>query len=154
MSKKKHKSKRSKKERYKIDYTNNIIRVLKESNTPVSYSTLRKRCSGKDFNFKRFAICMKLLKKEGKICKVLDGFTLPGKVRLVKCEVVRLKKTYGFVRNLKTDEEIFVSGKYLLGAMPGDIVLVRPFKGSGSLIEGEIVEIEKENFLKFTGNIV
>ena len=154
MSKKKHKSKRSKKERYKIDYANNIIRVLKESNVPVSYSTLRKRCSGKDFNFKRFAICMKLLKKEGKICKVLDGFTLPGKVRFVKCEVVRLKKTYGFVRNLKTDEEIFVSGKYLLGAMPGDIVLVRPFKGSGSLIEGEIVEIEQENFLKFTGNIV
>ncbi len=153
MGKKKHKSK-SKNDKLIKEYTDKIIRVLKESDGPVSYSKLTKRCGEKNFNFQLFAICMKQLKKKDRVRKVENGFTLTEKVALIKCEVVRLKKKHGFVRDCETNEEFFVPGRYLLGAMPRDIVLVRPYRGRGELVEGEIVEIQKENFSKFTGVIV
>lgn len=155
MSKKKHKSKFPKRrETKKQDYSKDIIRVIKNSNSPVPYKTLLIKCRGKKFDFKSFTVCLESMKKAGKIREDRKGFTLPKSLKLIKCEVVKLNKTYGFVRNCETNEEIFVSGKYLIGAMPGDITLVRPFKGNGTLLEGEIIEIEEENFSKFTGNIV
>ena len=45
-------------------------------------------------------------------------------------------------------------GKYLKGAMPHDIVLVRTFKGEGACTEGEVMSIVEENFAKFTGELV
>ncbi len=154
MSKKKHKSKRSEIEKFNRECSAKIIRVLKESKDPVSYSKLMKICRDKNFNFQHFSICLKTLKKQRKISKVSDGFTLPEKVNLIKCEVVRLNRTYGFVRDCKTNEEIFISGKHLLGAMPGDIVSVRTFRGNGTHEEGVIMEIEEESIPRFIGNIV
>lgn len=154
MSKKKHKSKQTRKNRIKREYYEKIINVLEESKEPVTFSRLRKKCGVTGYNFQNFTMCMKMLKKDGKISKAENGFILSERVKYTKCEVVKLNKTYGFVRDCKTDEEIFISGKYFLGAMPGDIVLVRPFKGKKGLIEGEIVEIKEKNFSKFTGNIV
>ena len=42
----------------------------------------------------------------------------------------------------------------LLGALPGDIVMVRTFKGRGESPEGEITEILEENYSRFMGEIV
>ncbi len=158
MSKRKHKSKQNIKQykirRFNREYADVIIRALKESNTPISYTKLIKICKAKSFSKRYFSMCLNQMKKDGKISKVMGGFTLPEKVEYIKCEVVKLNKTYGFVRDCKTDEEFFISGKYFLGAMPGDIVLVRPFKRSQEHIEGKIVEIKEKNFSKFTGNIV
>ena len=41
-----------------------------------------------------------------------------------------------------------------MGAMPGDVVLVRTFEGSGEKREAEVVEITEENFSRFTGEII
>ena len=154
MGKRKHKSNKSKKEKIKKEYSDSILRVLKESDYPVSFSRLRKKCNIKDYNFKRFAMCMKLLKKERKISKLEDGFILMDKVKPLKCVVVKLTQDYAFVRDCETDEDIFIRGKDLLGAMPGDIVSVRTLSKKGVHIEGEVVDIEEENYSRFIGNIV
>ena len=62
------------------------------------------------------------------------GIRLVDPKKFVKCEVVRLNKTYGFVKNLDTDEEIFVVGKYLKGAML--ISSCENLQGRGSLHRG------------------
>lgn len=138
----------------KQDYSKKIIRIIEESKGHVPYKAILKKCRNKNFDFKSFTACLEMLKKNGRINEGKKGFTIFNKSELLKCEVVRLNKTYGFVRNLETDEELFVSGRYLLGAMPGDIVMVKPIKGRGESPEGEVVKIEKENFSKFTGDIV
>lgn len=138
----------------KQDYTRDIIRIIKGSKEPVLYKVLLKKCRGKNFDFKSFTTCLESMKKSGRINEGKNGFTMADRSKLLRCEVVKLNKTYGFVRECETNEEIFISGKYLLGAMPGDIVLVRPFKGRGESLEGEVIEIDEENFSRFTGNIV
>lgn len=135
------------------DYSKKIIRIIEESKGPVLYKTVLKKCRSKSFDFKSFTACLESMKKSGKISEGKKGFTI-NRSKLLKCEVVRLNKTYGFVRNTETNDELFISGKYLLGAMPGDIVIVRPFKGRGESLEGEVIQVEEENFSRFTGNIV
>ncbi len=87
------------------------------------------------------------MKKNGEIMEDKFGIRLVDPKKFVKCEVIRLNKTYGFVKNLDTDEEIFVVGKYLKGAMPHDIVLVRTFKGEGGLHRGRGHEHRRGEFL-------
>ncbi len=154
MGKKKHKSNKSRNEKIKREYSEIILRVLRESDAPISYSKLRKRCNIKDHYYKRFAMCVNYLKKERKISKLQDGFILMEKVKPIKCEVVKLTQGYGFVRDCETDEDIYVNDKHLLGAMPGDIVLVRPITRSSVNTSGDIIKIQEENFSKFIGNIV
>ncbi len=139
----------------KIDYRKLIISKLKKSGKkPIRFKELLKSCRVKGFDFDDFVKAVEKLKAKGEISESRIGFTLADKKDLVKCVVSRLNKTYGFVRDTKTDGEIFITGKYLKGAMPGDIVLVRTFEGKGESPEGEVMEIVEENFSRFTGEIV
>lgn len=153
---KKNKSKR--KERSSSlchEYKDMIIAKLKRSGKkPVTFKELLKSMKKKGFDFGEFVKAVDKLKAKGMIIENRSGFVLADKKSFTKCVVSRLNKTYGFVRSTDTDAEIFVTGKYLMGAMPGDVVLVKTFQGKGASPEGEVVEILEENFTKFTGEIV
>jgi len=71
----------------------------------------------------------------------------------VSATVVRVNKTFGFVQK-EDQSELFIPGKYLLGALPGDVVLVKPISGRGEKPSGEIVRIVKEGPAEFTGKVV
>lgn len=139
----------------KIDYRKLILSKLKKSGKkPISFKALLKSCRIRGFDFDDFVKAVDKLKAKGEIVESRMGFSLADKKSLVKCVVSRLNKTYGFVRNTETDQEIFITGKFLKGAMPGDIVLVRTFEGNGESPEGEVQKILEENFSRFTGEIV
>ena len=139
----------------KLDYRKIIYSKLKKAGKkPLTFKELLRSCRGKGFEFEKFTKAVDKMKKNGEIMEDKFGIRLVDPKKFVKCEVVRLNKTYGFVKNLDTDEEIFVVGKYLKGAMPHDIVLVRTFKGEGACTEGEVMSIVEENFAKFTGELV
>lgn len=138
----------------KNDIEKIIIAKIAKNKKPLSFKKLLRDMRGKNFNFEKFTATVEKLKADGKIVEDERGFTIPDRSKYKKCEVVRLNKTFGFVKDLKDNTEIFVSGKYFKGAMPKDIVYVRPVKGRGDSPEGEIVEIVQENFSQFTGVIV
>lgn len=139
----------------KIDYQKTIYNNLKKAeNKPVPFKELLKKCRCKGFDFDQFVKSIDKMKSKGDIVENNSGIMIPDKKSFMKCLVSRLNKTYGFVRNVETDEEIFVVGKFLKGAMPGDIVLVRTFEGRGASLEGEVTEILETNFARFTGEIV
>lgn len=139
----------------KDDYRKLIYNKLKKSGKkPVRFKELLKSCRTKKFDFDKFVQTVEKMKSKGEIIENKIGFTLVDKKKLKKCTVARLNKTYGFVRCNETDEEIFVPGKHLKGAMPGDIVLVRTYHGNGNCTEGEVITITEEHFSRFTGEIV
>lgn len=70
----------------------------------------------------------------------------------LKGEVVRLRKKFGFVK-LQDGTEMFVPGRFFLGALPGDTVLVNPIKSRTGEPEGEIIKVLKEGEATFTGTI-
>lgn len=58
--------------------------------------------------------------------------------------VVKLTENFGFVRCEGLDEDIFVSGKNMMGAVTGDEVLVQTVKAARRDMEGIITRITKE----------
>ena len=142
------------KNKTKNDTEKLILTKIMRSNGPLTFKKLLREMRGKNFDFDRFTATVEKLKADGKILETQRGFIIPDKSKYIKCEVVRLNKTFGFVKDVKSGEEYFVSGKFLKGAMPKDIVLIRTFKGRGESPEGEVMEIVSENFSQFTGVIV
>ncbi|MEG0762490.1 MAG: VacB/RNase II family 3'-5' exoribonuclease [Oscillospiraceae bacterium] len=69
----------------------------------------------------------------------------------VKCILVKLGKGFGFAKQIDGSGDVFVPGRFMLGAMPGDEILVKISatpRVEGTL-EGEVVSItkEKNNFV-------
>ena len=96
----------------KLDYRKIIYSKLKKAGKkPLTFKELLRSCRGKGFEFEKFTKVVDKMKKNGEIMEDKFGIRLVDPKKFVKCEVVRLNKTYGFVKNLDTDEEIFVVGK-------------------------------------------
>ena len=132
-----------------------IFNKLKASGKkPVTFKQLVKTFRKGNFDFEKFAKTIDKMKAKGEITEGKYGFTLVDLKKLKKCRVIRLHKSFAFVKNVDTDEEIFIPGKRLMGAMPDDVVLVRLTESRGASPEGEVVKIEEENFSRFTGEIV
>ncbi|MBP1547115.1 MAG: RNB domain-containing ribonuclease, partial [Oscillospiraceae bacterium] len=107
-----------------------------------------KKVSNADFRRAAASLCESgdiLLTKQGYIlCKAHDMF---------KADVARINRTFGFVRR-QDGVEIFVPGKYLKGAMPGDTVICRLIPSRGESPEAEVCAVAKEGFSEFTGTLV
>jgi ribonuclease R len=52
-----------------------------------------------------------------------------------------LNTTFGFAKKSDSDEEIFIPGKFLLGSLVGDTVLMKYIKSRSGNPEGEVVDI-------------
>ncbi|MEG2814357.1 MAG: ribonuclease R, partial [Oscillospiraceae bacterium] len=60
---------------------------------------------------------------------------------------------FGFVR-LDDETDIFVPGRFFIGAMPGDTVLVCEIESRTDSPEGEIIKIVKEGNSQFVGTLI
>ncbi len=72
----------------------------------------------------------------------------------IACTIVKLGRNFGFAKPEDGSVDVFIPGKFLKGAMPGDSVMVSVFETprvEGS-VEGEVVGILTENN-RFVGSI-
>lgn len=110
------------------------------------------------------------LGNDKKVVRALDELTARGKLTqhaglyaipdaraagAVECEVVKVAEKFGFARPAAGGPDIFIPGKALRGALPGDAVLVAPAKHprDADSPEGEVLSVLKENN-RFTGTVV
>ena len=125
-----------------------ILKELKEG--PKKYKKLRAKFKGS----KKFYDAIDELYNRGIITE-RNGYIhivdTDKKIRKAKADpsllagtVVKLTENFGFVRVPRLERDVFVSGKYMMGAVPGDEVLLKPVKSTRRDMEGEIVRITKE----------
>ena len=116
----------------KIDYTKLIVSKLKRSGKkPVRYKELLRDCKRKHFDIDKFNDTVAAMKRRGEITETKYGFSLGEKRKDRKCKVVRINRTFGFVRLDENGQDVFIPGRFLLGAMPGDIVEIKLKKSRG-----------------------
>ena len=76
----------------------------------------------------------------------------------VRAEIVKVTGTFGFARpeteDARGDKDIFIPGRFLAGAMPGDKVFVKTKRGTGSLVEGEVTSLLEAQNKAFSGTVV
>lgn len=136
-------------------YKTRIKEILKQSGKKsVSFKVLYNKCKGRKNNLPEFKRALASLEKSGDVIETKAGYKLAEAGGMFKATVSRINKTFGFIEK-EDGTEVFVPGKFLMGAMPGDVVLAKliPQKGEqrGETPDGEVVEIIEERFSEFTG---
>lgn len=130
-----------------------IQNVLEQSGRKaVPDKALYGKVKGKKVTLNDYKRAVKWLVENGDIIETKNGYILCRSHDMFKAEVARINKTFGFVRR-EDGVEIFIPGKYLCGAMPGDTVICRLIPSRGDSPEGEVVSIAKVGFSEFTGTV-
>ncbi|MGN0675537.1 MAG: RNB domain-containing ribonuclease, partial [Oscillospiraceae bacterium] len=134
-------------------YKNRIREQLSQAGKKsVTYKQLYSKCKGRKPDAAAFARAISEMKRAGIIIEGKSGIKLCTAAGLFRAKVSRINRTFGFIER-DDGSEVFVPGKFLMGAMPGDIVMARLLPQRGELPEGEVVSIAEEGFAEFTGTI-
>ncbi len=91
--------------------------------------------------------------EQGKILERKNRSLCVSALKLISAQITRVNRTFGFAKELREETEYFIPGKYLMGAVPGDHVLLRRIKGRGSSPEGEVVRIVSYGPGEFTAEV-
>lgn len=138
-------------------YKKKIILFLKKSGRKgIKHKELLEKCKVKSNNIGEWKDALAELLNEGIVLDRKYGYVYSESLGFFSATVARVNKTFGFInKNNEEKTEIFVPGKFLMGSMPGDIVLAKriPSRNEGC-IEGEVVKIVKQNKSQFSGTIV
>lgn len=134
-----------------IQKINKVLKLQKEKG--MSFRELASICGVKPRQQREFRECLRFLEAKGQVIDRTRKIYHTDYLELSIGTVTRLMRTFGFVKLKNTDEEVFVPGKYFMGAMPGDTVMVTPIKSRGTSPEGEIVKILKKGNSEFTGTL-
>lgn len=136
-------------------YRNKILTfLLKSGKKPVPLKELAAKCRSSRGNSKNFNDAMNELIVSGEIYERRRGFVRTEVLGYFKAKILRLNRTFGFMEKCDTQEEIFVPGKFLCGAMPGDIVLANYIESRSGSPEGEVIDILQPAEANLSGIIV
>lgn len=106
-------------------YANRIQTFLKKANgRPVSRADLAAKCRGR--GQAAYLRALANLTAEGVIAERRSGYVTAETAGMYRAEIVRISRTFGFARAESDGKEVFIPGRDLKGAMPGDTVLLQP----------------------------
>lgn len=137
-------------------YERKILKALEKAGERcLQKKDLETKCRTNQGDPNAFYTALKNLMRTGDVCVRRKGYGLSRLFGCYPAEVVRLSGTFGFVRpELDPDNDVFIPGKYLLGAMPGDKVLYHLIPSRSGKPEGEVIDIIDEADSRLTGKIV
>lgn len=128
-----------------------ILNVMEQcGKKAISDKALYGKVKGKKVTLPDYKKAVSWLKERGDIVEIKQGYILTKANGMFTAEVARINKTFGFIK-CEDGTEIFVPGKFLKGAMPGDTVICRLIPPRGDSPEAEVTAIAKEGFSEFTG---
>ena len=107
-----------------------LDKLSKSEGKGLSQKELMKAVRKKDFSKSQFYAALDDLIISGRVTKERDKYKASQKA-LKTGEVVKLNRTFGFVRLDENGQDVFIPGRFLLGAMPGDIVEIKLKKSRG-----------------------
>ena len=108
---------------------------------------------GAEKNRNSFSQAIDELTQNGKITKRKKGYVLCRYYGYFTAHITRLQKTFGFAED-KNGLEIFIPGKFLLGSLVGDRVLMRFIDSRSGDPEGEVLDILEFKNAAVEGTIV
>lgn len=132
-----------------------IMKTLLSSKHPLTMRKLIKDSGIKRKDLFEFNQTLDRLIQKGKVIKTDKGFSpVKASKNTVVGEVIRVHEKFGFVKLIDSEKEVFVPGKYLKGAMPGDKVNVTVSPGRGGLDEGMVTAVTERLPYVFSGTII
>ncbi len=134
-----------------IDINKLIAYINDSAKKGAGFKELAKVMQIKSADYDEFKKQLNRLIRKGKIAEKKKRYYAAAKQKSMKATITRVQKTFGFATVEKTEVEYFIPGKFLMGALPGDIVNIRDIKGRGDSPEGEVIGIVEEGKSEFIG---
>lgn len=121
-------------------FVNRISLFLRKTDgRPVSRTDLAAKCRGR--GKAAFLRAIRELTAQGLIAERRTGYVWAEAAGYYRAVVTRISRTFGFAKQEQTGEEAFIPGRDLCGAMPGDVVLLRPNGARDGKPEAEVVTV-------------
>lgn len=144
-----------------LDLNARVMRVLKhQKQEPIGIRVLEIQAQVKREERSAFYDLLETMQKNGELWKRRNSVVLSQSQGLVRAQIVTLNEKFGFARpelqeGKEQAEDIFLPGRFMQGAMPGDVVLIKlkqhQKRAEGENPEGAVVQIVQENNAPFTG---
>ena len=149
---------------HRLDVKTRTMRVLKhQKQQPIGLRVLEIQAQISPDEKKAFYTLLDQMEKNGELWRRKNSVVLAKSAGLVRAQIVTLNDKFGFARpeaqpDREQGEDIFLPGRFMLGAMPGDTVMVRlqpnSHRQQGDNPEGAVVQILDYNDAPFTGVVV
>lgn len=134
------------------DFQREILRALQRAGSRgASARYLQEQAGVRRHQSEAFLLTLADMVKKGEVQQKRDRYYKESKAKTEEGTVVKITEGFGFVRPDEAQEDVFIPGRYLMGALPGDRVKITVRPGKGSLLEGEVLSILEAKDYHFTG---
>ncbi len=133
-------------------YKNKILLVLNQAGKkPMTRNDMIAKSRCKKTESDLFKNALDELKAEGLVFDQKKGYVLCARMGYFKATVKRISKTFGFIEKDEDQTEVFIPGKFLMGALPGDKVLANLIPSRTGKPEGEVLAVLETADATITG---
>lgn len=148
----------------RLDVRTRVMRVLRhQKQEPIGIHVLEIQAQIDRTERTQFLDLLESMEKSGELHRRKNSVVLASSQELVPARIVSVNERFGFARpeplpDKPQQEDIFLPGRYMMGAMPGDRVLLRVSqrraRSEGENLEGAVAQIVEQNNAPFTGVVV
>lgn len=148
----------------RLDVRTRVMRVLRhQKQEPIGIRVLEIQAQIDRTERTQFLDLLESMEKSGELHRRKNSVVLASSQGLVPARIVSVNERFGFARpeplpDKPQQEDVFLPGRYMMGAMPGDRVLLRVSqrraRSEGENLEGAVAQIVEQNNAPFTGVVV
>lgn len=148
------------------DLKSRVLYILhRQKGEPLEVNALEAQAQVKRDQHEDYVQLLSQMEQSGEIWRRRNSVALTDGQKFVKARIVSINEKFGFARPepkegealiTGRDQDIYLRRKYMLGCMPGDVVMVRlvPQRTEGEKREGSVAKVLQPNQEPFTGVVV
>ncbi|HWP50523.1 MAG TPA: ribonuclease R [Clostridia bacterium] len=127
------------------------VQLRKSGKKPIAHKELRRRAGVDNKDIGEYQKLIDRMQAQGEIVGENRRVVLSQNVGAKPATIIKVKSTFGFARPDGADRDVFVPGRQLMGAMPGDRVMLRINKSDGELDAGEVLSVLERARVRLSG---
>ncbi len=136
----------------KPDFAREIRRVLERAGSRgASVKYLQEQAGIRRYQNEMFLLALAGMVQDGAVAQKKDRYYWKGAAETAEAVVVKVTEGFGFARPEEATEDVFIPGRFLQGALPGDRVKIAVRRGRGNLQEGEVLSFLEQADYHFIG---
>lgn len=127
------------------------VQLRKSGKKPIAHKELRRRARVGNKDMGEYQKLIDRMQARGEIVGENRRVVLSQNVGAKPATIIKVKGTFGFARPDGADRDVFVPGHQLMGAMPGDRVMLKISKSNGELDAGEVLSVLERAHVRLSG---
>lgn len=129
------------------------VQLRKSGQKPIAHKELRRRAGVDKKDIDEYQKLIDRMQARGEIIGENRRVVLSQNIGARPATIIKVKSTFGFARPDGAERDVFVPGRQLMGAMPGDRVMLRVKKSDGELDAGEVLSFLERARVRLSGAV-